>query len=594
LNILSSNPNTQELENHRNMNRLQILAQACETVSRLDESAGQSRPRPLPLTFQEITPPNHDHNLKEGQSEFRRFTPNLEDMEDTEGHWNRIRVCSPTPPWSPEDEPASLVATGSQSSHVSSPPETPEKRKVKIVSYGELDKLVEEIANGSEMNAKMLRSAGSSSIWLPDNHFADEFRLVTAGELLKRIKHFLSYRIPGAWTEQGLGAAYHTLWCTPDPWGPAKRMAYVGILEECQSGTHDVLPRIREVFYGGKPSWLEWDPSRTDTDPKIAPKAAKARAPRKSPKSKPVNPAPVEQPRTRRTAQAKKWNDAIPTGPATESLAKSEESEESEEWEQLKKEVLIPLPAKGSRKRKRALADDAAEACKPAKKAAAKTKNTRQAREEGKEGKEGKPMAPIEAFARHIKGTLSARAQEKDHYQAFGDAILPDNSADVDLVVPKIKNAVDPSKRLKDHGNATGLHPSEVALCKDLAITYDTYRCQKARFFLALAVFVEYNHQGLREGRPDFKIWNVGKSQIQLVNNMDVNKLSDMFTAFETWGWVEDMAQKDARTKKFTLSANYLARFPKSHRLPLMAEVANWEAQKVDNPQYRFARVPAR
>ncbi|EXJ93561.1 hypothetical protein A1O1_01953 [Capronia coronata CBS 617.96] len=199
-----------------------------------------------------------------------------------------------------------------------------------------------------------------------------------------------------------------------------------------------------------------------------------------------------------------------------------------------------------------------------------------------------KKASPSEVFARHVKLTLNARSAEKSDYAAFADAVLPDNRPGIDLAQPPLKHAVPEPRRLEDLGDITGLHPREVWLCTQLAITADTYRCQKARFFLGLAIFVEYNYRALKDGEPGFKIWNVGKSQCQLFNNMDVNKSSDLFQAFETWGWVELMGKKDPSTKHWVVSPNYLIRFPEDHRRRLMGEVAAFEAE---NGGKRLAKV---
>ncbi|RJE17420.1 hypothetical protein PHISCL_10243, partial [Aspergillus sclerotialis] len=145
-----------------------------------------------------------------------------------------------------------------------------------------------------------------------------------------------------------------------------------------------------------------------------------------------------------------------------------------------------------------------------------KSKNTRNRNSD-------KPRGPSETLCRNIKDTLNRRSEDKINYEAFKDAILPENGPEIHLspcefTAEELKDI----RELQDIGDCAGLHPEEVKLCKLLAMSSDLYKCQKARCFIGLALFVEYNLEKLGENNPKFKVLNVGKAQFQLFGNVDV------------------------------------------------------------------------
>jgi hypothetical protein len=165
-----------------------------------------------------------------------------------------------------------------------------------------------------------------------------------------------------------------------------------------------------------------------------------------------------------------------------------------------------------------------------------------------------KKSSHSEIFAHTIKAYLSERSSKQDDFAAHHDAILPPITG------------TDLQDRLADF---------ELHLCEELKISQDIYRCQKARFFLGLELFTEYNYRR-RQQDPDFKLWNVGASQAQLFGNMDANKSSKMYRAFEGQGWTE---KTSGRGKDQEIPAKYLGYFSKEHRKQLMADVAKFEAK---------------
>lgn len=615
--------------------RLNIMAMVCAMESERHSMASMDEPvntslngdtdKPTSKTqpslsgIQTITPPQDSQNLQPDQNDFVRATPTVSKQDFGEALAKYSSLVSPP---LTAAESVTLSRRTSQSSYTLSetsghgsnetPSTTVPSQETKAVdpetpyniTWTELDMILENVFKGVKITPDMILPEGCTSIWLPDKQISEENRLVTPQDLVKRMEFFLAYRIPHVAPECGSATARTTLWNTRDPWGPAKRMAYAGLLQQYPSGTQKVLWPIRALFYGGKPSQFEQEyqfSSEEEAMPSYRPKPgkpakpAKRRPSRKSPKSKAKPPDVGPGPQTRRATQANEnailpaakaeppqTRQATQTVQATENVKLRSTTPETEDLVELEEKTASP-PPRVPKKRKRTESDEPAE--KPAKKSTSRTKNTRHAYDEGKSA------SSSELFARHIKSTLNARSSDKNNYKVFEDAILPDNSQSVNLSQPNLKHAVDPANRLEDHGDPLGLHSQEVSLCKDLAITFDTYRCQKARFFLGLAMFIQYNYRALERNGADFKLWNVGKSQCQLVNNMDVNKLSDMFAAFETWGWAELMGTKDASTKKFTLSASYLQRFPESHRFKLLKEVAEWEAANVADHAKRVVKV---
>ncbi|KEF54743.1 uncharacterized protein A1O9_09185 [Exophiala aquamarina CBS 119918] len=192
----------------------------------------------------------------------------------------------------------------------------------------------------------------------------------------------------------------------------------------------------------------------------------------------------------------------------------------------------------------------------------------------------------------NIRETLTARSKEKADYDAFWDAICPDNGSSVDLPLfteedeegmkkGSSKGATKPVKaavpaKLGDPGD---LHASEIVLCNRIGLDYGSYRCQKRRIFLAIAICTEFYSRRL-EQQPTFRARTIGVSQGQVFCNIDVNITSSMMRAFMFWGWVPPIVYKDPDRKGcVVVSREYLDHFPREHRLGLLREVAVWEEQ---------------
>lgn len=208
---------------------------------------------------------------------------------------------------------------------------------------------------------------------------------------------------------------------------------------------------------------------------------------------------------------------------------------------------------------------------------------------------DGLIKAEEDRIFRSIRDSLSARSGDRADFRAFGDAVLPNNHPSVQLPIfteamevgmrsrkpaatgastaPRV--AVGPTRGLGDAGT---LHASEVALCGRLSLPYDVYRCQKGRIFLGVAASVAFYERKLAQ-EPGHKARDFGVSQGQQVANVDVKTTSTLMRAFETWGWLPQVIQKDARHKgRLALTDACKRAFPPAHRLRLLQEVARFES----------------
>lgn len=192
---------------------------------------------------------------------------------------------------------------------------------------------------------------------------------------------------------------------------------------------------------------------------------------------------------------------------------------------------------------------------------------------------------------RNIREALNARAANKSAYEAFEDARLPDNgnSAGILPFTEDMEEAMKSRKPVatavtkvvadKELGDKRTLHPSEVALCIRLNLPYATYRCQKNRIFLGLAVCVAFYDRKLSQ-EPDYKARDIGVSQGQQFANIDVKVTSSIIRAFVSWKWLPEIVKKDPAQKGcFLLAEGIEAFFPPGYCLGLLQEVAKYEVK---------------
>ncbi|KAL2424429.1 hypothetical protein ABEF95_009734 [Exophiala dermatitidis] len=588
---------------------------------------------------QTITPPLFHHNLGKDQEEFERETPSPDPAQTGNGPviqfqaplspaltsttGNLLNSQASSPLTGTEDdtisEAASLVASADEYPALDNIADAAEaarnaqaaqalvdlsnteneqqlsSQEPLFLTSGEIDLIFEAVERKRDI-AGFLLEMGGRPISLPTVRSLPKQRQVTtAPELIRRVKHFLDFCIPKVKPEQGRGVVDHRLFNTPYPWYEAKLLAMYGMLENFPSGAPDVLYAIRQYFYNGKPSFLE----KSDMLPAGLQKGKSTPARRALKPKMPSLSAPTvtETPGRRVTRQTTAMSISNLIEPAENDATNAQETQPvaANKDHPVEPQALNQSPAEATKQTTPNIDEEPTpeprEKTTPRVRAPKKRKQATQEVEgadssAAKKKKcsrssifdESKVNPSAELLARHIKGMLNLRSSDKNDYAAFSEAILPDKRPDLNLSMPVLKHEIpEDGVVFEDVGDTSGLHPMEVQVCKILAITCDTYRCQKARFFLGLAVFTEWNYQAMTEDPASFKPWNAGKSQCQLINNMDVNKSSDMFQAFETWGWVEPVAVKDPVTKRWTVSQNYLRRFPEAHRRPLMRELHAYE-----------------
>ncbi len=189
--------------------------------------------------------------------------------------------------------------------------------------------------------------------------------------------------------------------------------------------------------------------------------------------------------------------------------------------------------------------------------------------------RDNKQSSVSTSLGHHFRRAVRAREEgmKNSDYAVVRDAILPDNSHAANLRRPEIDvpTSVTPWESEEKVGDLTGLHPEEIWVCQQLAITGDVYRCQKAQIFLGLALFTEYNHQLHQKQIEKPSFLRMGKAQFQLFGSIDANKLSALFDAFTAWGWVGEAKQTWKSTETLC------ERFPEAHRRKLVQEVFDWE-----------------
>ncbi|KAJ9617186.1 hypothetical protein H2200_000907 [Cladophialophora chaetospira] len=203
----------------------------------------------------------------------------------------------------------------------------------------------------------------------------------------------------------------------------------------------------------------------------------------------------------------------------------------------------------------------------------------KQPRNAGKAGKKARPgksaddKGPGQLFGENLKWALSHRNAAKDAFGAFQDAILPTSEPLAKVDPEQDRKVFAGADRDKvPVGDTTGLHEYEVDLCKLTELSADEYKCQKARIFLGLAMFLGYiEHRSGMETR----LQQFGKTQVQQCVNVNVNHASRLFVGFVTFGWLDAKWEKE-------VPADMRARYPRAHRENLLREMRAWEVIQED------------
>lgn len=188
----------------------------------------------------------------------------------------------------------------------------------------------------------------------------------------------------------------------------------------------------------------------------------------------------------------------------------------------------------------------------------------------------------------NFKAAMNQRTSNTRDAARFADAVLP--VVELGDELPVFEVALTDLQRkqasMATLGQVGTLHRVEQEFCEAWGMEYDVYRCQKARIFLGLAFFAEYNQRKLLVHTRDrrFRPLNASKAQAQQFGNIDANKLSSMMAAFEHWGWVVPM--NTGAANGFKVPDMYLRLFPQRLRDLLMEEVARAERQHIHENQF--------
>ena len=204
-----------------------------------------------------------------------------------------------------------------------------------------------------------------------------------------------------------------------------------------------------------------------------------------------------------------------------------------------------------NRKRKRAVAvvDDAdEEASQPAK------KETKRAAFDFNDTTEGPPGR----FAQAVKHLLNERSADNSDFKSFNDglSLCPAGTEDTQT--------------------------KETSFAKELNLTPEQYKVVKFRFFLAAAMLTEVNlriEQHKAAGNTiKTNLLNFNKTQVQLWNNIDVNKGSKVYIKFKEFGWIPEMLLQQGKKTK-VVNPVYKTLYPAETRKALLDKLMAFEAR---------------
>ena len=178
---------------------------------------------------------------------------------------------------------------------------------------------------------------------------------------------------------------------------------------------------------------------------------------------------------------------------------------------------------------------------------------------------------PPGRFAQAVKHFLNEKSSNASDYAAFADG-----------------RGLCPSD-----GPGSEKYKEEMALAEELKFTEGPYKTQKYRSFLAAAMLTEQNirmEQHKAAGKKvDMNPLNLNKTQMQLYNNVDVNKSSKLFTKFRDFGWIPDSIIVGTDKKK-SVNPVYKTMFPAEKRKALLDELMAFEATKVTDEKKRVVK----
>ncbi|KIW68374.1 hypothetical protein PV04_04327 [Phialophora macrospora] len=461
-----------------------------------------------------------------------------------------------------------------------------EEQDAVVLDQLEVDRILQQFIKHND--CKLVRSS-TELYWLPHRGIDRQLRLVDAAEFLRRLEVLRDYRLPWAKLLVDCDESVQmsidtpTSGC-PKPWSDIRRMALAGLLERYPSDDMDgLLEGIRRHLYHGQhtngqftPVWkkAESAPHRSESAKTAHVKEEPASDhPGKTTTKIPAR-ALANYTKARRTS----------TAPASTQKRKSPATSKGDTSVAMppSKQVKIS-PKSGTTKRKapEGLEDATSIAASPSKQVRVTQESSTGKRNKTRDGSTTRVISPSERFGITIKKFFAARSPDKDDFAHFKGAILPAGGPDanlppVDDALLDLQTSLEKQRASGSLGDTSGLHDSEIRLCQLIDMPAAQYKCQKARSFVGLATWIEYNEQRRKSERaPPARMQAFNKTQLQQCCNVDVNKASRLWIAFKAWGWFgkEDMVKTVPRVLEET--------FPKEYRLGWVREMQKFEKEKV-------------
>ncbi|EXJ60739.1 hypothetical protein A1O7_04892 [Cladophialophora yegresii CBS 114405] len=443
-------------------------------------------------------------------------------------------------------------------------------QKAVILNQFQVDRMLKEFVDHND--CELLRSP-TELYWLPNRGIDKNLRLVDAAELLRRLEVLRDYRLPWAKSLVDCDESVHVSIDTPTsgcpkPWSDIRRMAFAGLLEQYRPEDMDgLLGGIKRHLYRGQPSKLQFQPVYKDAEPvhdQVEVERARAARPQKHPASDDAGKTIIK----------------IPARAVAIFNKKQPASEEEDA-------PGAPLPARTTkRKAAQALQDDDSVASPPSKKARATAVESSGGtkRNKTRDGTTARAISASERYGIAIKKFFAARSPAKDDFAHFKGAIMPAGGPDANL--PPLDGLPDFQDLLDKRGpldETTDLHESEIRLCQLLDMPAAQYKCQKARSFVGLAMWIEYNEQRRQSEQPapPARMQAFNKTQLQQCCNVDVNKASRLWVAFKAWGW---LGGAEEMVKAVPKGLDEM--FPRDYRLGWVREMQKFEREKVPRGEW--------
>ncbi|ETI24404.1 hypothetical protein G647_03773 [Cladophialophora carrionii CBS 160.54] len=463
-----------------------------------------------------------------------------------------------------------------------------DEQRAVILNQFQVDRMLKEFVEHND--CELLRSP-TELYWLPIRGIDKHLRLVDATELLRRLEVLRDYRLPWAKSlvdcDESVVVSIDTPTSgCPKPWSDIRRMAIAGLLEQYPpEDMAGLLGGIRRHLYRGQHSKLQYQPVWKDAQP-VLEQTETTRPVRSKKEPASDNPGKITiKISARALAISDKKQRASTACSSSQNGTSSEATSEEDASVARPPEPRIGTTLESratKRKASRALEDDVPVASPPQKQARVTGESSATKRHRTRDGSTTRVISPSERFGLAIKKFFAARSPAKDDFGHFKGAIMPAGGPDANLAPldetthPDFQASLDKQSPRGKLGDTADLHESEVRLCQLLDMPAAQYKCQKARSFVGLAMWIEYNEQRRQtEAAPPARMQAFNKTQLQQCCNVDVNKASRLWIAFKAWGWLGD----EEMVKSVPSGLDQM--FPREYRLGWVREMQKFEREKV-------------